>query len=329
MTGARPLFITGAAGFIGRALADRWRAAGEQVVGADLRTGPGVDVAFDVRDVGAVRAAILEARPRALVHCAAVVDDRIDAPTTEAINVGGSANILAACEAAGVKRLVHLSSIAALGVSPPPGQRDDSPPDVVETEPYFGTKARSEALMREAMERSPVEIVVVRPGDVWGPGSEPWVNRIVAMMRQGLPVRIGGGRGIMTPCHVENLLDGIELALHREDATGGVFTIHDGEPMSYTRYLVALAEAARLPRPRASLPRSVALIAATLGMEARRRFGIDSPLSTSGVRYVTRQTTYDLDHSRLALGYAPRVDFAEGMRALRLALEGSQPSSSR
>ncbi|MBX3249843.1 MAG: NAD(P)-dependent oxidoreductase, partial [Myxococcales bacterium] len=219
MSARADVLVTGAAGFVGAALARRLGESGRRVVATDLRGDAGI-VHVDVTDAGAVDAVVERHRPHQVVHAAAIVDDRVPAGPTFAVNVRGTEHVLRACARHHVTRLVHVSSIAALGYDPGP-DADASTPLVTTTgTPYFDTKARSERIVREAMRREALELVVARPGDVYGPGSDPWVRRPLEMMRRRLPVLVGGGEGLMAHCYIDNLVDGLVACLDHPAAPG-------------------------------------------------------------------------------------------------------------
>jgi len=311
------VLVTGSAGFIGGALVERLRAQGTRVAGADLRDGPLVDLHFDVTDDEAVRKVFEVHRPRIVVHAAAIVDDRGDPALFETVNVGGTRRMLEAARSAGCRRFVQLSSIAALGVTPGKNTDVDSPLIDDTGSPYFDTKARSERIARSFMDGGAMEVVVVRPGDVYGPGSVPWVERPLELMRKHQPVLIGGGRGLICHCHIENLVDGIELAMTHDDAPGGIFIIHDGSSSTTFRdYFTQLARAAGISPPRVSLPKSIAYAVARLTAVVHRLGGPPPPFTKSAVDYITRQSTYSIEEARRTLGYQPRVTLAAGMAAL-------------
>jgi nucleoside-diphosphate-sugar epimerase len=167
------------------------------------------------------------------------------------------------------------------------------------------------------MDGGAMEVVVVRPGDVYGPGSVPWVERPLELMRKHQPVLIGGGRGLICHCHIENLVDGIELAMTHDDAPGGIFIIHDGSSSTTFRdYFTQLARAAGISPPRVSLPKSIAYAVARLTAVVHRLGGPPPPFTKSAVDYITRQSTYSIEEARRTLGYQPRVTLAAGMAAL-------------
>ncbi|MEZ4252588.1 MAG: NAD-dependent epimerase/dehydratase family protein [Polyangiales bacterium] len=314
MTTRPDVLVTGAAGFVGAALVARLGGEGRRVVGVDLREQGGIEH-LDVTDARAVDAAIAHHRPKVVVHAAAIVDDRVPRDVTFAVNVSGTENVLAAARRHRVDRLVHVSSIAALGLDPGPDSGPDTPLVFDTGTAYFDTKALSERIVRDAMRREGPELVVVRPGDVYGPGSDPWVNRPLEMMKKRMPVLIGGGRGRMAHAWIDDLVDGLVRCIDHADAPGGVFTFHDGEHSTYRQYLEALADTAGVAMPRLSLPRSVALGAARAGVWAQR-FGVTPPMTEGAVRYLTRGATYSTRASEERLGWKPRFSLASAMRVL-------------
>lgn len=311
------VLVTGAAGFVGEALVRRLGEAGRRVVGADLRGEAGI-VHVDVTDAAAIDALIERHRPHQVVHAAAIVDDRVPAGPTFAVNVRGTEHVLRACERHHVTRLVHVSSIAALGYDP--GEDADARSPLVTTTgtPYFDTKARSEQIIRDAMRHRSLELVVARPGDVYGPGSDPWVRRPLEMIRRNVPLLIGGGEGLMAHCWIDNLVDGLVACLDHPAAPGGIFTFHDGARTTYREYLTRLARAAGLSPPKASLPTGLALAAVRLMNALSEASGgrVEAPMAVGAVRYLTRRSTYSLRESREVLGWSPAIDLDGAMRAL-------------
>ncbi len=316
------VLITGSAGFVGEALALRLLSEGRTVAGVDLRAGAVPTRRMDVTDAAEVRAVIGGMRPSVVVHAAAIVDDRVPRARMFEVNVGGTEHVLAACVDSGVRRCVHVSSIAALGLDPGPRADERSPVRTDQNAAYFDSKGAAEQVVARfrtgaARSEGALEVAVVRPGDVWGPRSEPWVQRPLAMMQARQPMLIGGGRGYIAHCHIDNLVDALVLAIDHPDAIHRHAIVHDGERTTYRAYFHALADRAGLPRPRVQVPAPIALAAAMVAERLAGRFGTTPPMTEGAVRYLLRDTAYDLGPMR-ALGWNPRVTLAEGMAALEL-----------
>jgi nucleoside-diphosphate-sugar epimerase len=157
---------------------------------------------------------------------------------------------------------------------------------------------------------------VVRPGDVYGPGSDPWAVRPLEAIRSGLFALPDGGRGIVSPVYVDNLVDGIVLAASDPRAVGHVFTITDGVGVENRAFFAPYHQWLGKRGPR-SLPGGV-LSAATWPIErvAELRGG-ESDLNPQTIAYFRRRGTYSIRKAREVLGYEPRIDLEEGMRRTR------------
>ncbi|MEO0323237.1 MAG: NAD-dependent epimerase/dehydratase family protein [Myxococcota bacterium] len=324
---AYDVLVTGGAGFIGGALLRALAGAGRRVISADLREAAHDHVHLDLARPWTFDELLAAHRPRAVVHCAALVDDRGRLEDFERINVEGSRELALACARAGVERFVQLSSIAALGYDPGPDADEATPMDLDNPTPYFQTKARSEQAVRDVAARTRLPTVVIRPGDVYGPGSVPWVERPLALLHQRLPTLLEGGRGTMAHCHVDNLVSAIALALEVPAAVGEVFIVHDGPHTSMRDYVTRLAGAAGAPAPR-SMGKGVALALARAGQVASRA-GVTPPMTPGAVAYLTRRATYRTDQARDVLGWAPHVGLDEGMMRLGASLRGASGGARR
>jgi nucleoside-diphosphate-sugar epimerase len=319
--------VTGAAGFIGEALVRRLRREGRTVQGVDVAAGEVPTLRMDVTDGAGVLEVLRRLKPRRIVHAAALVDERGDPDRFQEVNVAGTQNMLDAAASVGVERFVQISSIAALGLDPGPNAGEGSPLCPNTGSPYFDTKAASEELARHAMAAGHLPTVIVRPGDVYGPRSKPWVDRPLALMRKKLPVLIGGGSGLIAHCWIDNLVDGIMLALDTPDIEGGIFQITDGvDTTTYRDYFTRLSAVAGLSAPRASMPEVAASALGHAFELGGKLVGGPVPFTASAIRYICRRATYSTATARDRLGYAPKVGLDEGMERLGAWLRDRPPS---
>jgi len=317
------VLVTGSAGFLGSALTRRLEDEGLTVVGADLRAGRTPTVAVDIRDAAQVGEVFERLRPRRVVHTAAIVDDRGAAELFTAVNVRGTDHIVDACEAVGVERLVHVSSIVVLGLDSPSVCDERTPMQPYTGAHYMDTKAVSERRVRDAWAAGRVPAVVVRPGDVYGADSEPWVRRPLDMMRKGLPVLVGGGRGLMAHCWIDNLVDGLVLALEAKDVEGRVFHLTDGvDDTTFGEYFQRLAGAAGVRLPGLSLPGKLAIGLGGAFDLASRMAPFSAPFTATAARYLLRRSVYSIAPARELLGYVPAVGLDEGMERLSGLITG-------
>ncbi|MTD47103.1 SDR family NAD(P)-dependent oxidoreductase [Conexibacter sp. W3-3-2] len=309
----RRIVVTGAGGFIGAALCRRLVADGDEVVGLDRSPAVADRVqatgatfrAADVTDPAGVAAAVEGAD--GVIHTAALVSDWGAMADFVRVNVGGTRTVLDAAQAAGVRRVVHLSSVATWGYEFRGDLASEDAPARVCGAPYVDTKTASHLL---ALGRG---AAVVRPGDVYGPHSEPWTSRPVRMLRAGRFVLPGDGGGILTPVYVDDLVDCVVLALRHPDAGGRAVTAHDGSPVTAREFfghyarMLGQGPVRTLPAP---LLRAAALAFETVA----RRTGGTPDVTRQALTYITRRGAYPNTAARDLLGWEPRVDLAEGMR---------------
>ncbi|CAB4891689.1 unannotated protein [freshwater metagenome] len=307
----RRVLITGALGFIGRAVADRLTADGIEVVGVDRQADParGV-VAGDTTDPGPWAAAL--AGCDVVLHTAAVVSNAVDTDEQWRINVLGTRRVVEAARDAGVRRIVHLSSIRAFSdLGFPDGVTEDHPvrPD---GNPYVDTKIASEQVVLQAHAAGEIETVVVRPGDVYGPGSRPWVLLPLEAIRSRQFLLPAMGRGIHSPVYVDDLVAGLVLCATRPEAAGQVLTIAGPRGVRCDEYFGHLYRMLGRRGP-LGLPTPVAVALADAADRAGRVRGRRTEVNAISMRYLGRTGTYSIEKARRLLGYDPRVDLDEGM----------------
>ena len=160
---------------------------------------------------------------------------------------------------------------------------------------------------------------MIRPGDVYGPGSVPWVERPLTLMRRHTFALPDGGRGIINHVYVDNLIDGIFLAVEREKI-GETYAITDGVGSTCRDYFGALARAAGAPRPIA-IPAPLLRAVASTRAQLLRLFGRTPDMGASSVSYLLRPGRYSIAKARRELGYEPAVDLDEGMRRVKASLD--------
>jgi nucleoside-diphosphate-sugar epimerase len=308
----RRVFVTGANGFIGRALVARYRGYGAEVAGVDFAADPARNVvAGDVQDVERWRAHIDGSD--LVIHTAAVVS--MVAPIREAwkVNCQGTQRLLTACRDAGVRRFVHLSSVAAFGFDFPDGV-DESWPLITNGNSYTDTKITGEHLVLAAHAARELDCTIVRPSDVYGPGSRPWIIVPIEMMKKRqfrLPAR---GRGIFSPVYIDDLVDGTVLAAGRSEGAGQIFTIGGGPGITCAEFFGHHWRWLGKSGPVPTLPSGLDVFLAELSGRLARLTGKPTEMGRSAVGLLSRRGSYSIEKARQLLGYEPQVRLAEGMR---------------
>ena len=307
----RRVAVTGANGFIGRAACRALAAEGADVIGVEISPHhepalreAGVEPRIaDVADREAIADALADAE--LVINCAACVREWGSMDDFVRVNVRGTANVLDAADAAGSERVVQVSSVVVYGYEDS-GHQDETAFRRVVGVPYIDTKSASDAL---AARRG---AVIVRPGDVYGPGSVPWLVRPVQLMnsrRFAVPNR---GDGTMLPVYVDDLVSGILLALRRGEP-GRSYTVWDGQGVSFSEYYEMLAGSLELPEPR-RIPKPLLFAGAALLEGLAKLRGRPPEFGRHGVTFLDRRGTASNQRAREELGWAPSVELPEGIR---------------
>ncbi len=241
------LLVTGSNGFVGKALTGFLETRGHSVVRAVRKSADSAEIAVGDLDKDTDwRAALSGAE--AVVHLAARVHDLKDTGDQLAAyrktNTEGTLALARAAGRAGVKRFIFISSVKALGegnVAPYSESDIPAPKDA-----YGISKWEAEQGLH-AMAKSGMEIVILRPPLVYGPGVGANFLRLLKLAASGLPLPLGAIHNRRSMIYVGNLVDAITLCLEHPLAAGKTFVVADGKPVSVSELLRMLAKAMQRP----------------------------------------------------------------------------------
>src|SRR4051812_19947776 len=276
MAGAAHTFVTGGSGFSGGALIRRLMSDGGTVAAlvrsddaaAAVRARGAEPVPGDLGDGAALERGMAGAD--VVVHAAAHLGDWGDPAEFERVNVQGTRNVVDAARRAGVRRVVHVGTEAALLHGQPLVAADERTPLAFGSPVlYSATKARAEAVVLEAG-HGRLETVVVRPRFVWGAGDTTLLPVMTELVRSGRFAWIGGGRQRTSTSHVDNVVEGLVLAATR-GSSGGVWFVTDGATVVFRDFVTALLATQGVAAPGRSVPLPVARALARAGETAWRR----------------------------------------------------------
>ena len=222
--------VLGASGFVGSRLVELWHLSGWAQVQPVVRTVGSLarlarfELPWQLAD--ACDQAALTA---AFQGCDAVVNLIVGNPDLIVANATASYR---AAEAAGVKRLVFVSSASVHGQAPAPGTDETSPLHTRHRFAYNNAKVRAERALTRLRASGSVELVILRPGIVYGPRSR-WISDIAEQLLADRACLIHGGEGICNAIYVDNLIAAIQLSLTTDAADGEVFLVGDRERVTW------------------------------------------------------------------------------------------------
>lgn len=302
------ILVTGATGFVGSALLDAL-----DVHGASVRPVSRRSIAeLNASSISAINAStdwsnVLEGCSK-VVHLAArmhVMQDTAADPLAafREVNVDGTLNLARQAAAAGVKRFVFMSSIKVNGEQTSIGHpfTPNDAPDP--SDPYGISKCEGEEGLRRIAQQTGMEVVIIRPVLVYGPGVKGNFLSMMRWLQKGIPLPLGAIENARSLVTLDNLVDLIVTCLHHPAAGNQTFLVSDGEDLSTPELLKRTAAAMGI-RPRL-IPVPVSVIQAAAALLGKR----DVAQRLCGSLQVDISKTRDL------LGWSPPVTVAEALES--------------
>ncbi len=327
------ILVTGATGFLGRALLQRLRERGEPIRVLVRRPSPALaqdplihQVCGDLGDPAAVDRAVCGVD--IVYHVgAAMGGGKAD---FERGTVWGTRNVVSSCLRHHVQKLVYVSSLTVFDHA---GHRPGDP--VTESSPleprpeargfYTQSKLEAEEIVLEAVHKHNLPAVILRPGQIFGPGAEK-VPPSGTIAIAGRWVVIGGGRLSLPLVYVEDVVDALVLAADRSGLAGSVFNLVDPSVVSQNEYLELCRKASRDPLHIWHVPRWI-LFGASLGIEMLAGLLLRSaPISRYRIGSARPLAFCDCSAAREKLGWTIRTGVRKG---LETTFEASRPAGDK
>ena len=233
-----------------------------------------------------------------------------------AVNVAGTENVCQAALAAGVRRLVHVSSWTVYGMALPTPAREDFPLAPFQ-EPYAVTKAEGDRVVQHMIARDHLPAAIIRPGTFFGPGDRLHFGRMADRVRAGKGLVVGSGRNALPFVYVTDVVQGLLLAADHAGAAGQAYNITNDQPLTQEEFLGAIAQELGVRAPRLHAPYHALYAAAFAAEQAARLGGLSArqpPVTRLGVKLFGTDNRHAIDKARRELGYSPRVSLREGVR---------------
>ena len=312
------VLVTGAGGFTGLALARSLAARGHQVRGlirnpahAGELVRAGVEVVpGDVRDEALVRRSLEGVDT--VYHLAAVFR-RAGVADSEyrTVHVDATRQLIEAARDAGVRRVVHCSTVGVHGhVAGDAPATEDAPFHPMDI--YQQTKLEGEWMARETARRTGVALTVVRPGPIYGPGDRRLLKLIGGVARRRFRL-LGDGSPRFQMVYVDDLIEGFRLAGEQPNAVGRTYIITGAEAPSLRDLVDEIADVAQVPPPRLRLPVWPFWLLGAACEAVCVPFGIEPPIFRRRVKFFTSNRWFDTSRAQRELGFAPQVPLREGL----------------
>jgi nucleoside-diphosphate-sugar epimerase len=332
------ILVTGGGGFLGQALCRGLVARGHAVTSFNRGRYPTLDalgvrqVQGDLADREAVLAAFAEHGGTGfdgVFHSAAKAGAWGAYADYHRANVIGTDNVIAACRAHGIGRLVHTSTPSVTHRATHPvagGSAETVPYGEGFKAPYPATKKLAEQRVLAANDAT-LATVALRPRLIWGPGDNQLLPRLVARARAGRLRLVGDGGNLMDSTYVDNAaqahFDAFEHLAPGAACAGRAYFISNGEPKPARELVNSLLRAAGAPEVTRTIPFAAAYAAGVLceGLWRLLPLAGEPPMTRFLAEQLVTTHWYDMTPARRDFGYAPRVSFAEGLERLQKAWE--------
>jgi nucleoside-diphosphate-sugar epimerase len=311
------VLVTGATGFTGghlaRALARRGYAvrglARQSTQARDLEDS-GVEPAIGSLDDPAALARA--ARDVEVVyHIAAVYRQAgLSSATYRAVNATAVGALIEAAAAAGVRRVVHCSTVGVHGdIEQPPANEDAPlrPGDV-----YQETKLEGERIARAASERTGLPVTIARPSGIYGPGDRRLLKLFRGVARRRFVV-LGSGRIFYHLTYIDDLVEGFRLCGETAAAANRTYILAGGEVTTLNELMTLIAAEAGVTPPAWKLPVWPFWLAGAACEAICVPLGIEPPIYRRRVDFFTKSRAFDISRARAEIGFAPRVGLREGI----------------
>ncbi len=311
--------VTGATGFTGGHLARALVGRGDAVSALVRDEGPAAAalaqagvalVRGDVRDPAALAAATADVD--VVYHIAAIYRQAgLPDETYRAVNATAVREIIEAAARAGVTRVVHCSTVGVHGDIAHPPANEDAPLDPGDI--YQVTKLEGENLAREAGARLGIDVTIVRPTGIYGPGDRRLLKLFRGVARRRW-VTLGAGDIYYHLTFIDDLVDGFHLCATHPAAANRTYILAGGEVTTLNALVSLVAEGAGVPAPSLHLPVWPFHAAGAACEAICAPLGLEPPIYRRRVDFFTKSRAFDITRARTEIGFAPRVGLREGIR---------------
>ncbi len=312
------IFMTGATGFIGKHIAERLLKDGHSITALLLPEESetllaGIDVSIvrgDITLPGTLKGVMDGSN--GILHLAGAVGYGQTMENCLKINRDGTRNVAAEAGASGIRRFIHFSSVSVYGRVPDVSISESFPMKKI-GDPYGDTKIDAEMILTGLSEKGELDLTMVRPTVIYGPGDRLFLPKIIENIKSGRARIVGKGNNTVDLIHVADVADFIAQILSDDGSKGQVYNLTNPENPTWKEFLAMIASALDMPAPERHLPYRLALIMAGVLEFISFVRKTEPPFTRYSVRVIGRQYHYMTDKYQSELGYTPRIDLRQGV----------------
>ena len=230
----------------------------------------------------------------------------------------------------GVKKFIYLSTSSVLWRSDfwdvhKISDIDESYPYPDSYNDYYNeSKAEAERLVLSYNDKKGLKTTVIRPSGVWGAGDTVILPRIIKAAIKGFLIPAGDGKGLVSPCHVDNLIEGTLLAAESNKSSGNIYFINDGKSINHIEFIKMLLNASGVKwSPKFFIPYKLGYSIASLIELTHKIFGINKPpiISRFAIAAIAGSRTYSIERAKRDFAYNPGEGLEKGLTDLSKWIE--------
>ena len=228
----------------------------------------------------------------------------------EAVNVNGTRHIMQAALDAGVERVVHCSSVAAMGICQDHPATEES--RCTPHHPYGRSKLKAEEVVRAFAARG-LPASILRFSMVYGPGDWRDMLKLTRMAQKGLFPKVGRRPKLTPLIHVQDVVEAILLAAEK-GRRGETYLITNARSEPFDRLRDLILQGLKIRRPALYVPEKLALGLASLAESVCTRMGRVPPVTRKNIESTLADRVFSIEKAQQELGFRPKVDPAAGIR---------------
>ncbi len=300
--------VTGATGFIGSAITKRLVKEGNNVYALIHNKEPKElekKVEYIYSDL--TQPFTLKSFPDKIdvvFHCAALVKDYGPKNLFYKVNAEGTKNLVKACEKYNLKRFLFISHMG------------------YESEKKYGyystTKKIAERYLVEKFQNNNFPVVIILPGNVYGPGATTWVLRPIESIKKNRIALINSGQGIFLHTYIDNLVDALIKAMKEPKAIGQILNINDGDfSISWGKYLNDLAKIIGEKPIKRNFSKRTGMTIAKIMVLLNKITNLRPWVTPYAVSIFSNDKTVSIKQAEKILNYQPKINYNQGMKNVK------------